>query len=140
MADEAVQGADYERAAEVLAQVPDSYKIVPMAAWDRLVSKAQHLASKAQHADDVRAMPTVHEPKCDHICLLDDGHVERGEHHFYGYENPSPRRFEAENFRLKDWIRSHDEHRARALKAEAEVARLTTLIDGLAGDPKEGLL
>lgn len=29
--------------------------------------------------------------KCDHICLLDDGHVERGEHHFYGYELPSPR-------------------------------------------------
>jgi hypothetical protein len=31
------------------------------------------------------------EPKCDHICLKDDGHVERGEGHFYGYELPSPR-------------------------------------------------
>lgn len=31
-------------------------------------------------------------PRCDHICLLDDGHVERGEPHFYGYEIPSPRR------------------------------------------------
>lgn len=28
---------------------------------------------------------------CDHICLLDEGHVERGERHFYGYEIPSPR-------------------------------------------------
>jgi hypothetical protein len=34
------------------------------------------------------AEPTV---RCDHICLLDDGHVERGEPHFYGYEHPSPR-------------------------------------------------
>ena len=31
------------------------------------------------------------EPRCDHICLRDDGHVERGEPHFYGYELPSPR-------------------------------------------------
>ena len=30
-------------------------------------------------------------PMCDHICLKDDGHVERGEPHFYGYELPSPR-------------------------------------------------
>ena len=30
-------------------------------------------------------------PKCDHICLLDDGHVDRGEPHCYGYELPSPR-------------------------------------------------
>ena len=30
--------------------------------------------------------------RCDHICLLDDGHVERGEVHQYGYEHPSPRR------------------------------------------------
>lgn len=29
--------------------------------------------------------------RCDHICLLDDGHVERGKPHFYGYEVPSPR-------------------------------------------------
>lgn len=29
--------------------------------------------------------------KCDHICLNDGEHVERGEGHFYGYENPSPR-------------------------------------------------
>lgn len=28
---------------------------------------------------------------CDHICLKDDGHVERDEPHFYGYEHPSPR-------------------------------------------------
>jgi hypothetical protein len=31
------------------------------------------------------------EPRCDHTCLLDDGHVERGEGHQYGYELPSPR-------------------------------------------------
>lgn len=30
-------------------------------------------------------------PRCDHICLKDAGHVERGEPHFYGYEIPSPR-------------------------------------------------
>lgn len=30
-------------------------------------------------------------PKCDHICLLDAGHVDRGEPHFYGYEMPGPR-------------------------------------------------
>ena len=35
-------------------------------------------------------------PRCDHICLLDEGHVERGELHFYGYENPSPRRHAAD--------------------------------------------
>ena len=38
-----------------------------------------------------RAQETNPRPKCDHICLLDDGHVERGERHFYGYENPPPR-------------------------------------------------
>ena len=32
-------------------------------------------------------------PKCDRLCLClkDPGHVERGEPHFYGYENPPPR-------------------------------------------------
>jgi len=29
--------------------------------------------------------------RCDHICLLTDDHVQRGEPHFYGYELPSPR-------------------------------------------------
>jgi hypothetical protein len=28
---------------------------------------------------------------CDHICMLDAGHVERGELHYYCYELPSPR-------------------------------------------------
>lgn len=37
--------------------------------------------------------PTQAEPvrRCDNICLKDYDHVERGEPHFYGYENPSPR-------------------------------------------------
>lgn len=38
-----------------------------------------------------RAAEAVPRKKCDHICLLDDDHVDRGEPHFYGYENPSPR-------------------------------------------------
>ncbi|MFN2591500.1 MAG: hypothetical protein ABR532_01530 [Candidatus Dormibacteria bacterium] len=42
-------------------------------------------------ADDVAAYDPDPKPKCDHICLKDDGHVERGEPHFYGYELPSPR-------------------------------------------------
>ena len=50
---------------------------------------------------DVRFEPTapevnqaaVPEPRhpCDHICRLDDDHVERDEQHQYGYEIPSPR-------------------------------------------------
>lgn len=37
--------------------------------------------------------PVVADPvaRCDHICRLDDGHVDRGECHQYGYEHPSPR-------------------------------------------------
>lgn len=31
-------------------------------------------------------------PRCDHICLLIEGHVEKGTLHQYGYELPSPRR------------------------------------------------
>lgn len=27
---------------------------------------------------------------CDHICLKDYDHLDRGEPHFYGYEHPSP--------------------------------------------------
>lgn len=43
--------------------------------------------------EDMEPQPSVADdtPRCDHICLLDDGHVERGEPHFYGYENPPPR-------------------------------------------------
>ena len=33
-----------------------------------------------------------HMERCDHICLKDARHIEYGEPHFYGYENPSPRR------------------------------------------------
>jgi hypothetical protein len=40
--------------------------------------------------DSIPAVPTP-EPMCDHICIRDAGHVERGEPHFYGYELPSPR-------------------------------------------------
>lgn len=43
-------------------------------------------------AEDVAVYDPDPPPRCDHICLKDDGHVERGEPHFYGYENPSPRR------------------------------------------------
>lgn len=51
-------------------------------------------------------MPMAAEPelRCDHICLKDDGHVERGEPHFYGYEIPSPRVLKAENDRLRDLV------------------------------------
>ena len=38
-----------------------------------------------------QAQAATPEAKCDHICLKDANHVERGEPHFYGYENPSPR-------------------------------------------------
>jgi hypothetical protein len=44
---------------------------------------------------DERAEAATNEAKCDHICLKDAGHVERGEPHFYGYEHPSPRDSEA---------------------------------------------
>jgi hypothetical protein len=49
------------------------------------------MSPRGEIDDDVPAVP---EPRvrCDHICLLDDGHVDRGEPHFYGYEIPSPRR------------------------------------------------
>lgn len=30
------------------------------------------------------------ERRCDHVCLKDHRHVERGEPHFYGYVNPAP--------------------------------------------------
>lgn len=45
------------------------------------------------------------EPLCEHRCLKDDGHVERGELHFYGYNLPSDRsvieRLTSENERLR---------------------------------------
>ena len=41
---------------------------------------------------DERAVELNPPPQCDHICLLEEGHVENGEPHFYGYEHPSPRR------------------------------------------------
>jgi hypothetical protein len=44
------------------------------------------MSDEAKQAD-----PAQRRPMCDHICLKDDGHVERGEPHFYGYELPSPR-------------------------------------------------
>jgi hypothetical protein len=50
--------------------------------------------------------------KCDHICLKDGEHVERGEPHFYGYEHPSPRRAEAENRELRTLIRQLGEQLA----------------------------
>lgn len=42
------------------------------------------------------------EPRCDHICLKGDGHVERGEPHFYGYELPSPRALDKYLRRIMD--------------------------------------
>lgn len=50
---------------------------------------------------EVKAALPNDRPCCDHICLLDDGHVERGERHFYGYQIPSPRRLAAEADRLR---------------------------------------
>ena len=41
--------------------------------------------------EPVKAAESSARRRCDHICLLDDGHVDRGEPHFYGYELPSPR-------------------------------------------------
>jgi hypothetical protein len=49
--------------------------------------------------------------RCDHICLKDDGHVARGEPHFYGYEVPSPRNLFA-----------------RLAEAEARLARAEAVI------------
>lgn len=44
-----------------------------------------------QIADYVAKAKGDEPPRCDHICRLDEGHVERGEVHQYGYELPSPR-------------------------------------------------
>lgn len=41
--------------------------------------------------DDPKAALPDPRGRCDHICLQDGEHVERGEPHFYGYEIPSPR-------------------------------------------------
>jgi len=41
--------------------------------------------------DEPQASDWSTRKRCDHICLLDDEHVERGEVHQYGYEIPSPR-------------------------------------------------
>lgn len=54
-----------------------------------------------QGAESVAAVDPHPKPKCDHICLKDDGHVDRGEPHFYGYENPSPRGHPTDYERLK---------------------------------------
>lgn len=60
---------------------------------DRSVSTGlEHDVNPDLSAESVAAVDPHPEPKCDHICLKDDGHVERGEPHFYGYEHPSPRR------------------------------------------------
>lgn len=42
-------------------------------------------------SDAMQANVPEYRRRCDHICLLDDGHVERGETHQHGYELPSPR-------------------------------------------------
>jgi inorganic triphosphatase YgiF len=78
--------------------------------------------------------------RCDHICLKDADHVERGEPHFYGYEHPSPR---AENTRLraeKEAAESTGWHREDQLlsriqvleaanyQLQAEVARLRSAL------------
>lgn len=72
MADQPVQHAEYvyDHSQD---HVPDSPEC-----WD----KCGDLNIKAK-GDET--------PRCDHICLLDDGHVERGEAHLHGYELPSPR-------------------------------------------------
>ena len=44
-----------------------------------------------QRAEYVAKAKGDEPPRCDHICMLDEGHVERGERHQYGYELPSPR-------------------------------------------------
>jgi hypothetical protein len=49
------------------------------------------VSDKEVVGDETKAQVGEGRPKCDHICLKDDGHVERGEPHFYGYELPSPR-------------------------------------------------
>lgn len=38
---------------------------------------------------DAATAPGDRRPHCDHGCLLDDSHVERGESHFYGYDHPT---------------------------------------------------
>jgi hypothetical protein len=43
----------------------------------------------AQAPEPLGQVP-IDEPQCDHICLKDEGHVERGEPHFYGYRVPGP--------------------------------------------------
>lgn len=51
-------------------------------------------------------------PRCDHVCLKDDAHNERGERHFYGYENPSVRlldQMRSDIIRVARHVRSHDD-------------------------------
>jgi hypothetical protein len=52
--------------------------------------------------------------ECGHECLKDDGHVERGEPHFYGYQLPSK-----------------SDLRAQLTQREAELAALREKVQGI---------
>lgn len=62
--------------------------------------------NEVYEADQAQATAADQRPYCDHRCLMDEGHVERGELHFYGYTIPSDRsvieRLTSENERLRD--------------------------------------
>jgi hypothetical protein len=52
-----------------------------------------HYHSLSGKSIQVASLVETAEPRklCDHICMLDADHVERGELHQYCYENPPPR-------------------------------------------------
>lgn len=68
--------------------------------------------------DPRASVPTPRPPRCDHICLLDEGHVERGELHQYGYELPSPR---ADAAMVEQVRRERDAFRDIAIGPEPKV-------------------
>lgn len=73
-------------------------------------------------AADAKAADPKHErPMCDHICLLEDGHVDRGEPHFYGYELPSPRLWKATAVAQEDELNDIEESYGRFVDRVATI-------------------
>lgn len=85
--------------------------------------------------DDARAVDPEPREACDHICLKDADHVERGEPHFYGYEHPSPRHPERAGWHHNDnsWEALVIEHNARVAAEEAR-DRLIEVLDSIKRD------
>lgn len=76
---------------------------------------------------------------CDHICLLDAEHTERGDPHFYGYENPGPRMTLVYREVRDERERAHSKHGATSMESfdDDDMNRLAILVEEVGEVAKE---